>query len=149
MSYNLVDPITGDLTRVAGNAANADLKDLNVYSTEEKIVGTWIDDKPIYRKTVEFSTSTLSAGENYVSHGLQNIELLMVNKDWSFLVNEDNNHKVTTWQFGNSVNTNATTISDYSCNIVWVDASAISIYIGSRLNPKKVIITFEYTKTTD
>ena len=120
------------------------------YSTDEvKTNKVWIDGKPIYRKTVEFSTSTLSAGENYIPHGLQNIELLMVNKNWSFLVNENNNHKVTTWQFGNSVNTNATTISDYSCNIVWVDASTISIYIGSMLNPKKVIITFEYTKTTD
>ena len=34
---------TNELVKVAGNAVNADLKDMNVYSTEEKIVGTWID----------------------------------------------------------------------------------------------------------
>ena len=119
----------------------------DVYSTNETVVGKWINGKPIYRKTVEFSTSTLSAGENYVSHGLQNIELLMVNKDWSFLV--DTHDGITVWQFGNSVNGNASALSAYSCNIVWTNASTISIYIGSGLSPEKVIITFEYTKTTD
>ena len=119
----------------------------DTYSTNETIVGKWINGKPIYRKTVEFSTSTLSAGENYVSHGLQNIELLMVNKDWSFLV--DTHDGITVWQFGNSVNSNASALSAYSCNIVWTSTSTISIYIGSGLSPKKLIITFEYTKTTD
>ena len=38
--------------KVVGNAVNADLKDMNVYSTEEKIVGTWIDGKPIYRLVI-------------------------------------------------------------------------------------------------
>lgn len=118
----------------------------DTYSTNETIVGKWINGKPIYRKTVEFSTSTLHAGENYVSHGLQNIELLMVNKDWSFLIDTEG---VSVWQFGNSVNEGASALSAYSCNIVWTNASTISIYIGSGLSPEKVIITFEYTKTTD
>ena len=119
----------------------------DTYSTNETIVGKWINGKPIYRKTVEFSTSTLSAGENYVSHGLQNIELLMVDKDWSFLV--DTHDGITVWQFGNPGNSNTSALSQYSCNMVWTNASTISIYIGSGLSPKKVIITFEYTKTTD
>ena len=120
----------------------------DTYSTNETIVGKWINGKPIYRKTVEFSTSTLHAGENYVSHGLQNIELLMVNKNWSFLV-DDHDGVVSVWQLGNSVNGDISSFSQYSCNIVWTNASTISIYIGSGLSPKKVIITFEYTKTTD
>ena len=118
----------------------------DTYSTNETIVGKWINGKPIYRKTVEFSTSTLSAGENYIAHGLQNIELLMVNKNWSFLVH-DGDGAVSVWQLGNSINSGA--FSQYSCNVVWTNASTISIYIGSRLNLKKLIITFEYTKTTD
>ena len=119
----------------------------DTYSTNETIVGKWINGKPIYRKTVEFSTSTLSAGENYIAHGLQNIELLMVNKNWSFLV-DDHDGVVAVWQLGNSVNGDISALSAYSCNIVWTNASTISIYIGSGLSPKKVIITFEYTKTT-
>lgn len=120
----------------------------DTYSINETVVGKWINGKPIYRKTVEFSTSTLSAGENYISHGLQNIELLMVNKDWSFLV-DDHDGVVSIWQLGNSVNMNASAFSQYSCNVVWANTSTISIYIGSGLSLKKIIITFEYTKTTD
>ena len=120
----------------------------DTYSTNETVVGKWIDGKPIYRKTMEFSTSTLSAGENYIVHGLQNIELLMVNKNWSFLV-DDHDGVVSIWQLGNSVNMDASTFSLFSCNVVWTNASTISIYIGSGLSLKKLIITFEYTKTTD
>ena len=113
------------------------------YSTTEEVIGTWYDGKPIYRKTIEFSN--LSAGESVRAHGLQNIELLMVNKTWSFIIDESNG--VTIWQLGNS-NENSN-FSQYSCNAVWTNASTISIYIGSGLSPKKLIITFEYTKTTD
>ena len=118
-------------------------KNFNKYSTTEEVIGTWYDGKPIYRKTIEFSN--LSAGESVRAHGLQNIELLMVNKTWSFIIDESNG--VTIWQLGNS-NENSN-FSQYSCNVVWTNASTISIYIGSGLNPKKLIITFEYTKTTD
>ena len=58
MPAYVFDKKTNKLVKVAGNAANADLKDMNVYSTEEKIVGTWIDGKPIYRKVIEAATST-------------------------------------------------------------------------------------------
>ena len=46
MSYNLVDPITGDLTQVAGGGCS------NSYSTIETRIGTWIDGKPLYRSVV-------------------------------------------------------------------------------------------------
>ena len=118
-------------------------KNFNKYSTTEEVIGTWIDGKPLYRKTMEFSN--VSAGEHAITHGLQNIELLMVNKTWSFIIDESNG--VTIWQLGNS-NENSN-FSQYSCNVVWTNTSTISIYIGSGLSPKKLIITFEYTKTTD
>ena len=51
MSYNLVDPTTGDLTRVAGGTLYAET---NSYSEEEvKTGGTWIDGKPIYKLTIK------------------------------------------------------------------------------------------------
>ena len=117
-------------------------KNFNKYSTTEEVIGTWIDGKPIYRKTMEFSN--LSTGESTIAHGLQNIELLMVNKDWSFIIM--NNAEKSMWQLGNS--NQASNFSKYSCNVVWTTTSNISVYIGSGLNPKKLIITFEYTKTT-
>ena len=117
----------------------------DTYSTNETVVGKWIDGKPIYRKTMEFSN--LSAGENIISHGLQNIELLMVNKDWSFLV-VTNNNQTEMWQLGNS--NQAGNFSQFSCNVVWTTTSTIDVSISSYLTSlsSSVIITFEYTKTT-
>lgn len=37
----------------------------NVYSTEETVVGTWTDGKPLYRKVV--STTTPSTGSDWIS----------------------------------------------------------------------------------
>ena len=37
----------------------------NQYSTEEQLVGTWIDGKPLYQKTVEFTTPSESSVQEY------------------------------------------------------------------------------------
>ena len=39
MPAYVFDKKTNELVKVAGNAANADMKDMNVYSTEEKNCG--------------------------------------------------------------------------------------------------------------
>lgn len=44
-----------------------EVSDPSVYSTDEKVVGTWINGKPLYRKTI-YKTS-LSSGNNTYSIG--------------------------------------------------------------------------------
>lgn len=39
-------------------ASDVNIDDLDTYSTEETIIGTWIDGKPIYRKVIETGTIT-------------------------------------------------------------------------------------------
>lgn len=68
-----VDPITGSIV----DGTNIDDKTVNtysakiidelvkeVYSTEEQVVGTWIDGKPIYRKVIETGEISNSTDEN-------------------------------------------------------------------------------------
>lgn len=47
------------------------------YSTDEKVIGTWIDGKPLYRKVIEqtinWSTSTSYVAHN-ISHGIPNLK---------------------------------------------------------------------------
>lgn len=43
----------------------------NVYSTDEKVIGTWIDGKPLYRKVIEFSSF---ASGSMVDHNIPNID---------------------------------------------------------------------------
>lgn len=43
------------------------------YSTDEQIVGKWIDGKPIYKKTIY--RSSLASGEIDILHGISNLDL--------------------------------------------------------------------------
>ena len=74
MPAYVFDKKTNELVKVAGNAVNADLKDMNVYSTEEKVIGKWIDGKPIYRKVITYTLSNALTGLVEIAHNIQNIE---------------------------------------------------------------------------
>ena len=50
---------------------------LHEYSTEEKVVGKWVDGKPLYEKTVYFGSGTLSNRAS-VSFENMNIDKIMV-----------------------------------------------------------------------
>ena len=117
----------------------------DVYSTNETVVGTWIDGKPIYRKTMEFSN--LSVGENNIPHGIADVDIIMVDRDHSFATNGTYSEL---WQIGNT-NSSASNFSQFSVSLVWTTNSIFDVYIGSGLASRlpKLVITFEYTKTTD
>ena len=134
MSYNLVDPTTGDLTRVAGNAANADLKDLNVYSTEEKIVGTWIDGKPIYKLTIKGYS-----GSGGVSLSDYNIKYPL--KIEGFAKNYgDSSSSTPLPTFGSNGET---------ASLVFYPSEVIYVKHGFVSNHSDIDFTIWYTKTTD
>ena len=101
----------------------------DTYSTNETIVGKWINGKPIYRKTVEFSTSTLSAGENYVSHGIHYIDCPISCR---------------------AIGRKATTDLFWSTDIFWTNeknSTSGNFYCAEGFEGNTFI--FEYTKTTD
>ena len=45
----------------------------NLYDTTEKVVGKWIDGKPLYQKVVDFGTGP-NASSKSVAHGISNID---------------------------------------------------------------------------
>ena len=119
----------------------------NDYSTTEKVVGTWINGKPLYQITIEGTMPNVTTDGTYVSnnvmHNIPNIDLpfivesfILDYSDWPttstlvrrlpYTLNSGNQLKVS---IGKS-------IIQY--------ASAIKAYNGS-----KVYTTIQYTKTTD
>lgn len=52
---------SGTVTSGKIKASNIDLTSLNKYSTEERVIGQWIDGRPIYRKLI---TGTVNLGQN-------------------------------------------------------------------------------------
>lgn len=58
------------------------------YSTDEKVIGTWIDGKPLYQKTV--IATNLTSGNNTVSNGISNIESIVENTSFIFKTGSSN-----------------------------------------------------------
>ena len=108
------------------------------YSLDEQLTGgTWVDGKPIYRKTINFGALT-NAVEKRVSHGITNIDTVV-------------NYYGTT-----SSNSKATMLlphvsnSDVYSIAISLDATSLIVVPGTdRTMYTKTYITVEYTKTTD
>lgn len=110
------------------------------YSTEEQVIGKWVDGKPLYRKVVNFGgmqDGTISPGKE-VAHNIANISQIinvyggMSNNNYFFglpyVAQSDAEHSVGLYATKTNIVTN--TLVDYS-------------------NYTTCYITIEYTKTTD
>ena len=100
-----------------------------VYSTEETVIGTWIDGKPIYRLSGISTTATLTSEIN------KTIIDSMIRSDVH----------VNTPDFIYGAMSYVGTSSPRSC--YEINKSGIILLSGISFN--KVVFTFEYTKTTD
>ena len=136
-----VKALIGNIKGPAGKDGSAN----QIYSTDEQVIGKWIDGKPRYRKTMQFSG--LHSGENNIAHGIADADIIMVDKDHSFAATGTYSEL---WQLGNT-NSSASNFSQFSVSLVWTTNSMFDVYIGSGLVSRlpKLVITFEYTKTTD
>lgn len=114
-----------------------------IFSTNETVVGKWIDDKPIYRKVI--TTNSLVGSEDYkqISHGISNIDnivsLKCIAKDENDVSFDFNNFTGTTEnnEFINSIK-------------VFVDNTDIFVYHGAIISfVNEAHFILEYTKTTD
>lgn len=110
----------------------------NIYSTEEQVIGTWIDGKPIYKKTF---TSTTNAQNFSIPHGVSIDTIVAI--DGYYRV-----HNTTWFRLG---------CMYYPHDIEYltalrVDQQNIKVYLGNMINREYNMIThvtLEYTKTTD
>ena len=111
------------------------------YSTDEQVIGTWTNGKPLYQKTVEFNSS-ISGTSASLSLGIANVDKIFLCAESSSVNNVVPLPYVTGSIYNNNiggffnVSTNDTT---YEIRI----GNAMAGYIDS------AIITVRYTKTTD
>ena len=101
----------------------------NVYSTDETVVGKWIDGKPLYKKTFQVTTSaTLNAFNDIYSANIENVPSL----HFQFRKGNERypeNHQQFSFYVVNGI------LKEYHKN---------NYYSGGELT-----VTLEYTKTTD
>ena len=100
------------------------------YSEDEQIIGTWIDGKPIYQKTVHFGYGA-SSGQKNVAHGISNAD------KWISIQGAGQYQITSGWNVPNAM----VFIKADATNIVMIfseDHSSVDYYV-----------TLQYTKTTD
>ena len=115
----------------------------SVYSEEEKVVGQWIDGKPIYQKTVYTASLNASGTDTVIAHGISNLDHII---------------NAFGYTYGGAGTSRRSTLSPYFNNGNWqcsfyINDTNVVIQIGSSFytahKDQGAYITLQYTKTTD
>lgn len=111
----------------------------NNYSTDEQVVGTWIDGKPLYQKTIDFGALP-NATTKTVSSGLTNVTIFDIK---AVAYGSSSTSMLPYVDGGSAATANMGIYYDRSNN-------NISVKTGSdRSSIANCYVTIQYTKTTD
>ena len=107
------------------------------YSTQERVVGTWIDGKPLYEKTYIWS-ETLS-GQFYKEIDLDNPDIVFIRDGWYSTSSGETapipyTHPTSTYNIGVYINS---------------AKNQLEVRCGSAMTMTALSVTFRYTKATD
>lgn len=114
--------------------SSIDIFNPQIYSEEERVVGTWTDGKPLYQKSVLF-TSLTQNNWNHIAHNIANIDKVIYCVGGVSTDDGQTNYYTTGANNAYYLLANAGTVN-------------ASIYVGN-YPFKRAIVTFQYTKTTD
>ena len=133
--YKGQEKVLNNITSVNEKAMKEIAKE--VYSTEEQVVGTWVDGKPIYRKVIDFGALPNSTLKQ-VPHGISDIDAIVSLNGVTFAKN-----KTATpipYVYTDSINTVS----------LFLEGTNVCIQtFGDKTSYINTYVTLEYTKTTD
>lgn len=143
-TFGVVDSLnststTDSLSANMGRELNEKIKNIEVleeYSTEEKVIGKWIDNKPLYRKVI--SIGTVSTTEVATPTGITNIKEVTDLKGGGTMIAG----QFLKWGFENAG-------GFCSCYYELSSNKVKSIVSTTNYNLKQAYAILEYTKTTD
>lgn len=130
-------PITADnMNTLQDNVETAiNESKIDIYSTTEQRVGTWIDGKPVYSKTFEVS---LSNDSNITqAHNISNVSKIWIDENKTFIWGGSEG-LTGNWYYSSS---------DWART--WVNPTSIRFRSPSSIGGRTLYITLNYTKTTD
>ena len=112
-----------------------ELNNRGIYSTEEKIVGTWIDGKPMYRKVL---SGTITSGTNVVDSTINSSVHRLVKVEGVTTYSDYTNQYSAPWY------ESSTNYINFSLNV-----SGFRIHAGTDFANRIYNLVIYYTKTTD
>lgn len=110
----------------------------HTYSLEERRVGTWIDGKPLYEKTVDFGAMPNSAIAISKDHGIEHVKRIWISGGHTYSMSNANCSPIS----------NANPHSE-GCWTFWVNTNQISCQVGMDRSNLNALVILRYTKTTD
>lgn len=115
------------------------LNNKNTYSTEEQEIGTWIDGKPIYKKT--YVNTVASGTDNTFSISDLNYDSIWIDMSNSYIIQSNYTFPLMDYR----------TSEDFKRTYLKTDTKSIRALVGSQLanTSRTYVTTFNYTKTTD
>jgi hypothetical protein len=117
-----------------------DVGDQFCYSTEEQVIGTWVDGKPVYQK-VFILTSLNWDGDNDIGLSQLNIDELVMS---TAIAKRSDDNYLLPLPFTHPAGIN------YSLTYTFTDVFKLGLRIGSSLGTfSKLQLILQYTKTTD
>lgn len=126
-------------------ASIEELSNKNNYSTEEQVIGKWIDGKPLYRKMVDTGNMPSNSVIQF-EHSIANVQHIHVNIGETMWTGNTHNFTKDTTNFSPIY------ADDSGMYIKQLAVNSSSIQIGTaNVNAKyfKLLVCVEYTKTTD
>ena len=143
---DIVDDLTSTsttnvLSANQGRVLNEKITNLTTYSTEEIKTGeTWIDGKPIYKKTIQFTTSAI--GKHSIKHNISNLDTIIEGKGSA----KDSSGAFYMFPMSAAVDN----VSAWSISIQNVDKTYFYFFRGTSVTGTITsYVTLYYTKTTD
>lgn len=131
-------------TNSAVNELNQNLTDYSTLSTEEKVVGKWIDGKTIYSKTLEFNTSNQYSQS--LAHNIPDVDLIWLDMQNTFIHITSSNANTPFFYTGVENGSTFAFNNTYLRLITFVDRTSIAVRNGSQALQGKMYITVRYTK---
>jgi hypothetical protein len=107
------------------------------YSTSEKVIGKWIDEKPIYSKIVTFEVDNNS--DKFINYNIENVENIWIDESASYIMS-DSETLPTNWYYS---------ASDWCRTWANKNSGEIRFRSPSTLGARICYVCLKYTKTTD
>ena len=113
------------------------------YSTDEQVIGTWIDGKPVYQKVLVDKCPN-SAGVKDYAHNISNVGVLRVTEAFMKWNGVNEYAPIPTFSASSSVSINTALLT-----IIGATSTAIRVRADENRSTHDLYIILQYTKTTD
>lgn len=141
------DNINMNLSSDYSNSLNNQLTNINnsiitktTYSTDETVIGKWIDGKPIYRKVIVLESGTIHAGYYEYNHNISNLDKAL--NIYGMCYSSTQQHPIQ--------RVVPDEIAKWGIGLGDIKQSTFALHFGTGYQDINLVyIVIEYTKTTD